>query len=83
MERYFGNGELCHGYLVPAPSLWPSPGCEFAPLRLKAFRDSLIAEKLSRTVENHTINGVGRIVKRGMKNELFKTRVRLPNLDWV
>jgi hypothetical protein len=41
---------------------------DFGPLRLKAFRDSLIADKLSRTGINKRINRVRQILKWGVEN---------------
>lgn len=48
---------------------------EFGPLRLKAFRDSLIAEKLSRSSINHATNRTRRIFKWGVENELVEPRI--------
>jgi integrase len=48
---------------------------DFGPLRLKAFRDLLIAEELSRTTVNHATNRVRRILKWGVENELVRPDV--------
>jgi integrase len=43
---------------------------EFGPLKLKAFRESLVDEKLSRGVVNRTISRVRQIFRWGAENEL-------------
>jgi integrase len=48
---------------------------EFGPLRLKAFRESLIKEKLSRTTINHAINRLRHIFKWGVENELVRPEI--------
>jgi integrase len=49
--------------------------CEFGPLRLKAFRQSLIERRLSRTHVNHSINRVRHIFKWAVENELVPASV--------
>lgn len=49
--------------------------CEFGPLRLKAFRQTLADEKLSRTSINHATNRIRRIFKWGIENELVRPDV--------
>lgn len=44
---------------------------DFGPVRLKAFRESLIAEGLARSNVNHSINRVRHIFKWGAENELL------------
>lgn len=51
------------------------PAGEFGPLKLKAFRDSLVAEKLSRTSVNKATNRIRRIFKWGIENELVRPDV--------
>jgi integrase len=49
-----------------------TPVSEFGPLRLKAFRETLIEGELSRGVVNQTINRVRRIFRWGTENELVR-----------
>jgi hypothetical protein len=52
-----------------------TPVKDFGPLRLKAFRASLIEEKLARTNINQQVYRVRRIIKWGVENELVEPAV--------
>src|SRR5262249_53377334 len=52
-----------------------TPVHEFGPVRMRAFRRSLIDLKLSRTSINKAINRLRRIFKWGVENELVPPEV--------
>ena len=79
-EKYYGpDSSEPHNYKTVIRRLrkpyGKTPLREFGPLKLKAFRDLLIAEKLSRTTINHSVNRIRRIVKWGVENELVRPDV--------
>jgi integrase len=51
------------------------PAIEFGPLRLKAFRQSLVDDGLARTHVNHQVNRVRHILKWASENELLPASI--------
>jgi hypothetical protein len=78
-EHYGKDSTEPHNYSTLIKRLRKAYGntlvCEFGPMRMKAFRQSLIDAKLSRTSINHVINRLRRIFKWGVENELVPPSV--------
>lgn len=77
-KHYAGSSELANFKTLikrVRKAYGPTAVSEFGPLRLKAFRESLIAANLSRTHVNQSINRVRSIFKWGVENELVEPRI--------